>query len=98
MIHEKVQALVIAELEHEVTTIERITVNGAETHRDVVLRRGDSLSIAGRQGDIVELTGSYCKVRGVLPNPWGRNALIAAFLVRESITIRGASGPSRRTV
>jgi hypothetical protein len=80
-----VKALLLTELENEVTYVDEVCVNDVAIARRRVLHRGQTLRISVRPGDSVRLTGYYvphASTRNREPDPWWKNQVIAAFMQR----------------
>jgi hypothetical protein len=59
IIGEFVKKVIIAELEHELTTIKNITLNGIEIFSNIRLSNGQDIKIPVSKNDILEITGFY---------------------------------------
>ena len=78
-----VQKCIVAELESEITFIERIYINGFLTAEDHKLDRGEKVILEVGNGDQVTFHGRYEPERANLsisPNPISRNNAIFGFL------------------
>ncbi len=80
---ESVQALIIAELEKEMTHVMEVSVAGHAVIRDCFLTQNQFLRIRVKPGDLLSLNGYYMP-DPVLPNqsvdPWRKNQLIFGFM------------------
>lgn len=86
-------ALVLAELEDEITVIDCLAVNGRRRSSDIRLGKGDTLRIEVREIDECTFTGHYettTDPRSI--EPWMRNQLICAFI--DSCARNLHSGPT----
>ena len=81
IVPEGTTALLIAELEQESTTIERVRVNGRLYSSVIFLNKGDTVELAVRSGDAIELTGFYTARHSGLPDPWLRNSVVHEFML-----------------
>jgi len=74
-------ALVLAELEDEITVIDRLIVNGHRVSGDIRLGKGDTLRIEVRETDRCTFIGHYqTATNRRSTEPWMRNQLICAFI------------------
>jgi hypothetical protein len=78
-IPEKVDQIVIRELEDEVTYLDKIFVNGKQVVEFQTLAKGESLTLRVSSGDIVKIEGRYEPFHRAESQPndfWYRNKLI----------------------
>lgn len=78
-----VKALLLTELESEITHVVEVRVNGVPVTRNHVLHQGETLRVSVAPGDWVWLKGYYLpcgSVRGREPDPWWKNEVVAAFM------------------
>jgi len=73
-------ALLLAELEDEITVVECLDINGRRLHRDVTLTKGDTLRVEVRAGDRCSFIGYYQSATNRRTDPWMRNMVIGAFV------------------
>jgi len=78
-----VRALLIAELQNEVTHVAEVSVASRTAIRDRLLMQGQSLRITVNPGDLVSLKGYYvpdasARNRGI--DPWRKNRLVLQFM------------------
>lgn len=82
-IPEGVYALLLTELENEITYVVEVCVNEIAVARNQILHRGQTLRVTTRPGDMVRLAGYYVPHAGVRnrePDPWWKNQAILAFM------------------
>ncbi|MCR9260901.1 MAG: hypothetical protein NXH95_14350 [Pseudomonadaceae bacterium] len=81
VVPEGATAIVIAELEFEITRVARIEVNGFVEFKDIYLSKGEELRVPVSERDHVVLVGSYDPVvEPITKAPWTKNNLIRDFL------------------
>jgi hypothetical protein len=73
-------ALVLAELEDEITVVECVAINGRRLGKDVTLTKGDTLRVELRAGDRCTFIGYYQSATNRRPEPWMRNEVISTFI------------------
>jgi hypothetical protein len=81
-------ALWLAELEEETTSLESLYINGRLSHEHLVMRKGDSLRVAVRQGDTCVFRGYYDSRTNRLTEPWTRNCIVGNFMKRINVASR----------
>lgn len=75
-----VTALVLVELEDEITVVERIDINGRREHEHVILTKGDTLRIKVGAGDCCIFLGYYQGATNRTTAPWRRNEVVDTFI------------------
>lgn len=86
-----VSALLLTELENEVTFVVEVRVNDVAVIRNQVLHPGQTLRVAVRPRDRVRLIGYYvpeASARDREPNPWCKNEVVAAFMQRSGVLMQ----------
>ncbi len=76
-------ALVLAELEDEITFVESLAINGRRLRKGVTLAKGDTLRLELRSGDRCTFVGYYQSATNLETEPWMRNEIISAFIEGE---------------
>src|SRR6266404_4863586 len=68
-------ALVLAELEDEITVVESIEINGRRPHQQATMTKGDTLRLEVRAGDRCTFIGYYQSAANRRTEPWTRNKI-----------------------
>jgi len=78
-----VSGCIIAELEHEVSRIIKISVNKTLIYSDVTLKKNEQLIFPVKTGDHVRLVGFYeplPSTKELNPNPWMKNGIVLEYM------------------
>ncbi len=73
-------SLALAELEDEVTVVERIEINGRPVRKDIRLTKGDTIRIEVEARDSCTFLGYYQCAANRPAAPWRRNEILNAFM------------------
>jgi len=80
-----VKAMIVAELEREVTYIESMSVNGRRRRTNLELRQGDWWEVSIGCGDKIHLVGRYVPESPGRQDPLYHNQLICNFIVDQNV-------------
>jgi hypothetical protein len=80
-------AIMIAELEDEITTLNHLNLDGTVVCGEVILAKGQHLDIFARGASVMEVRGSYHVTHDVgrKPDPWMKNRMIGTFLADQAL-------------
>ena len=86
-------AAMIAELEHEVTKIHRVAVDGLIRLRHVSLAEGQWVELSVNGGNKLEICGSYLPLgpAAIATDPWAKIVGVRAFISRRSQSVSEAA-------